>query len=105
MSLRSGKTKAPRPSEREPLLTRTRNLKMARSAHAYERGSTVRFYEWLEASGGKLPKGPPIWIRGDCGGDNDFPSVVSCVPSQFPAFEDHEMALWRRRTTSRTHSS
>lgn len=58
--------KAPRPSERGPILTRTRNLKMARSAHAYVRGSTVRFYEWLEASAGKLPKGPPIWICGDC---------------------------------------
>ncbi|CAN5486485.1 DUF2252 domain-containing protein [soil metagenome] len=59
-------SKAPRPSERGPILTRTRNLKMARSAHAYVRGSTVKFYEWLEASGGKLPKGPPIWICGDC---------------------------------------
>jgi PAS domain S-box-containing protein len=48
-------------------LTRTRNLKMARSAHAYVRGSTVQFYEWLDAHGaGKLPKGPPIWICGDC---------------------------------------
>ena len=58
--------KAPRPSERGPILTRTRNLKMARSAHAYVRGNTVRFYEWLEASGGRLPAGPPIWICGDC---------------------------------------
>ncbi len=66
MSSRSGKTKAPRPSERGPVLTRTRHLKMARSAHAYVRGSTVKFYEWLEASGGKLPKGPSIWICGDC---------------------------------------
>lgn len=39
---------------------------MARSAHAYVRGSTVKFYEWLEASGGQLPSGPPIWICGDC---------------------------------------
>jgi uncharacterized protein (DUF2252 family) len=39
---------------------------MARSAHAYVRGGTVKFYEWLEASGGKLPDGPPIWICGDC---------------------------------------
>lgn len=58
--------RAPRPSERGPILTRTRNLKMARSAHAYVRGSTVRFYEWLDASGGKLPSGPSIWICGDC---------------------------------------
>ena len=66
MRSRALKTKAPRPSERGPILTRTRNLKMARSAHAYVRGSTVRFYEWLESSGGKLPAGPPIWICGDC---------------------------------------
>jgi uncharacterized protein (DUF2252 family) len=47
-------------------LTETRNLKMARSAHAYVRGSTVKFYEWLEASAGKVPEGPPVWICGDC---------------------------------------
>jgi uncharacterized protein (DUF2252 family) len=58
--------KAPRPSERGPILTRSRHLKMARSAHAYVRGGTVKFYEWLEASAGKLPSGPPIWICGDC---------------------------------------
>ena len=39
---------------------------MARSAHAYVRGSTIKFYEWLEASAGKIPEGPPIWICGDC---------------------------------------
>jgi uncharacterized protein (DUF2252 family) len=39
---------------------------MARSAHAYVRGSTAKFYEWLEASPGDLPEGPPIWICGDC---------------------------------------
>ncbi len=40
---------------------------MARSAHAYVRGSTVRFYEWLEASGNRaLPAGPQVWICGDC---------------------------------------
>jgi uncharacterized protein (DUF2252 family) len=40
---------------------------MAQSAHAYVRGSTVKFYEWLENSGrGRLPEGPPVWICGDC---------------------------------------
>ncbi len=39
---------------------------MANSAHAYVRGSTVKFYEWLENSRGKLPEGPPVWICGDC---------------------------------------
>ena len=42
-------------------------MKMARSAHAYVRGSTRKFYEWLESAAGKLiPDGPPIWICGDC---------------------------------------
>src|SRR6266404_2883658 len=47
-------------------LSETRNLKMARSAQAYVRGTTVQFYKWLEESSGKLPAGPPVWICGDC---------------------------------------
>ena len=40
---------------------------MAASAHAYVRGSTAQFYQWLEAGGTKLvPKGPLVWICGDC---------------------------------------
>jgi uncharacterized protein (DUF2252 family) len=40
---------------------------MARSAHAYVRGNTLKFYEWLESSTGKsVPQGPPVWICGDC---------------------------------------
>jgi hypothetical protein len=39
--------------ERSAVLLRTRNLKMARSAHAYVRGSTNKFYEWLEAADGR----------------------------------------------------
>jgi uncharacterized protein (DUF2252 family) len=55
------------PEKREHVLIQTRNLKMARSAHSYVRGSTVKFYEWLEdSSRGKLPDGPPVWICGDC---------------------------------------
>jgi uncharacterized protein (DUF2252 family) len=54
------------PDERADALTAQRNLKMARSAHAYVRGSTVKFYEWLDASAAKIPQGPPIWICGDC---------------------------------------
>ncbi|WP_425998324.1 DUF2252 family protein [Caulobacter sp. DWR1-3-2b1] len=57
---------APRHSARAQVLTRTRNLKMARSAHAYVRGSTVTFYQSLVARQGALPSGPPIWICGDC---------------------------------------
>ena len=44
---------------------------MARSAHAYVRGSTVQFYEWLELrKRGTLPEGPPVWICGDCHAGN-----------------------------------
>jgi uncharacterized protein (DUF2252 family) len=55
------------PDERMPLLTAHRNRKMAASVPAYVRGSTARFYEWLEASDrAALPEGPPVWICGDC---------------------------------------
>ena len=40
---------------------------MARSAHAYVRGNTLKFYEWLaQGSGDNLPVGPTVWICGDC---------------------------------------
>lgn len=54
-------------SQREGHLTKSRNIKMARSAHAYVRGNTAKFYEWLESDTGRsVPEGPPIWICGDC---------------------------------------
>jgi uncharacterized protein (DUF2252 family) len=45
-----------------------RRLKMARSAHAYVRGNTIKFYEWLDSASAAslVPQGPPIWICGDC---------------------------------------
>ena len=55
------------PAQRLAVLEERRRLKMARSAHAYVRGNTLQFYDWLNTgSGDKLPKGPPIWICGDC---------------------------------------
>src|SRR6201995_4358636 len=61
------KVVATEPTERQAVLEERRRLKMARSAHAYVRGNTIHFYEWLKAgSGDKLPQGPPIWICGDC---------------------------------------
>ena len=39
---------------------------MPHSPHAYVRGSTVRFYDWLDQSAGKVPEGPAVWICGDC---------------------------------------
>ena len=54
------------PAERPERLRQARNAKMARSAHAYVRGSTTKFYEWLETSAAKVAEGPPVWICGDC---------------------------------------
>jgi uncharacterized protein (DUF2252 family) len=57
----------PKPDERASILEKNRTLKMARSAHAYVRGNTRQFYEWLIADAGKsVPSGPSIWICGDC---------------------------------------
>jgi uncharacterized protein (DUF2252 family) len=53
--------------DRPRVLEQQRRRKMARSVHAYVRGNTVQFYEWLaRASKDSLPEGPPIWICGDC---------------------------------------
>lgn len=67
--------KTPRPSARLDVLNNLRNLKMARSAHAYVRGSTVQFYEWLQTQPGRrLPQGPAVWICGDCHAGNLGPT-------------------------------
>src|ERR1700730_5386377 len=59
--------KLPKFSERQTLLTARRSLKMARSAHAYVRGNTRKFYEWLDSADiEKIPRGPAVWICGDC---------------------------------------
>jgi uncharacterized protein (DUF2252 family) len=56
-----------RVEDRSAVLTEYRNLKMARSAHAYLRGNTFKFYDWLgTAHGLSVPKGPALWICGDC---------------------------------------
>jgi len=63
--------KPQRPLDRAAALKTQQSLKMARSAHAYVRGSTVKFYEWLEAQKrGRLPEGPAVWICGDCHAGN-----------------------------------
>lgn len=53
---------------RKTVLEQARDLKMARSAHAYVRGNTVKFYEWLASSRSarRIPTGPSVWICGDC---------------------------------------
>ena len=57
----------PHLEQRKSVLGERRRLKMAGSAHAYVRGNTLKFYEWLEAAAsGEMPEGPPVWICGDC---------------------------------------
>jgi uncharacterized protein (DUF2252 family) len=62
------KTRTIRPSERQTLLSQRRRLKMAESAHAYVRGNTVKFYDWLGSTRAAeiIPDGPFVWICGDC---------------------------------------
>jgi uncharacterized protein (DUF2252 family) len=56
-----------KPVDRSRVLAACRQAKMAGSAHAYVRGNTLKFYEWLrENSSRTLPEGPSIWICGDC---------------------------------------
>jgi uncharacterized protein (DUF2252 family) len=56
-----------KPGDRAQVLVANRQAKMAESAHAYVRGNTPRFYEWLKKhSAQAIPEGPPIWICGDC---------------------------------------
>lgn len=67
--------KLPSRSARADILKQLRNEKMARSAHAYVRGSTVQFYEWLHSQRGRrLPQGPQVWICGDCHAGNLGPT-------------------------------
>ena len=55
------------PRFRDAELIERRNLKMARSIHAYVRGNTAKYYEWLkQAEISSIPQGPAIWICGDC---------------------------------------
>jgi uncharacterized protein (DUF2252 family) len=54
-------------AQRHSVLEAMRNLKMARSAHAYVRGNASKFYEWLTAvNQTRIPEGPSVWICGDC---------------------------------------
>jgi uncharacterized protein (DUF2252 family) len=72
------KNESTRPEDRAARLTLERNRKMAASVHAYVRGSTTRFYEWLEASDRPtLPDGPGVWICGDCHVSNLGPVASS----------------------------
>ena len=47
------------PHQRRAVLEERRRLKMARSTHAYVRGTTAKFYDWLASSAlaAALPQG------------------------------------------------
>jgi uncharacterized protein (DUF2252 family) len=64
------KLNLPTPDERADVLRDIQRRKIAGSAHAYVRGSTEKFYAWLEESAGKIPQGPAVWICGDCHSGN-----------------------------------
>ena len=62
--------------DRGAALERERNRKLASSPHAFVRGNTVRFYEWLtDAAAPTFPDGPSVWICGDCHVGNLGPIV------------------------------
>jgi uncharacterized protein (DUF2252 family) len=68
----------PTRANRLQTLEARRKLKMASSAHAYVRGSTVQFYDWLQQRGARsVPKGPAIWICGDCHAGNLGPLAAA----------------------------
>ena len=50
---------------RLPMLRTRRELKMSRDAHAYVRGSTAQFYDWVYNAEHSIPEGPRVWICGD----------------------------------------
>jgi uncharacterized protein (DUF2252 family) len=55
-------------AKRATALKAARNLKMSESTQVFVRGSTVKFYEWLDSSHTiiTVPEGPAVWICGDC---------------------------------------
>ena len=56
-----------KPTDQTKVLNTNRQTKMAQSAHAYVRGNTLQFYQWLKKHSARaIPEGPPVWICGDC---------------------------------------
>ena len=67
------------PGDRAAKLARIQSLKMARSAHAYVRGSTVSFYKWLDTAPANVPDGPPVWPRSPLSAPEQIPNLVGVV--------------------------
>ena len=80
--------------DRASTLEKARVTKMSRSAHAYVRGNTIQFYDWLlRARKGSLPDGPPVWICGDCHVGNLGP-VASPPISRLPGILAPAPCIW-----------
>ena len=75
-----------KPSGRKKALEHTRRLKMAASAHAYVRGNTLQFYDWLNSNAvtKTLPMGTPLWICGDCHIGNLGPAGMDGIAAFSP---------------------
>jgi uncharacterized protein (DUF2252 family) len=58
--------KNPSPGSRHKILEERRLQKMARSPHAFVRGSVALFYKLLSEQKDRIPSGPAVWICGDC---------------------------------------
>jgi uncharacterized protein (DUF2252 family) len=73
---------------------------MAGSAHAYVRGNTLKFYEWLAASdSSKVPQGPPISICGDCHVGNLGPLADTDGQIDIEIRDLDQTVIGTRRTT------
>lgn len=67
MTKKAKSAQYPPPDARQPMLAEIRRQKMARSPHAYERGTAAHFYGWVKSrAAGSLLEGPAVWICGDC---------------------------------------
>ena len=61
------RTRTTDPALRAVALKARRELKMARSVQTFVRGSTERFYRWIDEHAARhIPTGPDVWICGDC---------------------------------------
>src|SRR4051794_9512800 len=66
---------------------------MARSAHDFIRGSTAQFYALLGAlEPGLVPRGPSVWIGGDCHVSNLGPLGGTHDEVEFQ-IRDHDQAV------------
>lgn len=76
MSKKNRVTDVPSPKKRGEWLAALRAQKMAADPHAFVRASAQLFYDVVEKTRSSIPKGPAIWICGDCHSEN-----IGAVPT------------------------